>query len=399
MTQDTLPLTHPLVRCLRQLSGQIDSVEGVDPAYLPATEKAEVLIGLSRQIARLEGMRLKVLASADDVAADAGCRSAGAWLAAVSRADGREGRRWQLSLGHVEVIIQALDALPPDVGPDARQQAEQRLLADAHHFTPGELRVLGRRVLELVAPDAADDQEGRALEREERRARDRMRLVTRDLGNGLSRAVVEIPTLSMELWLTQLHAFASPRRGHLEVGGPGRDPDTGARVGHAQRLAQAFCTMLERVPGEALTTHGGDATTFVVTIDQASLEQGVGAARLSSGGRLSISETRRLACNSGILPMVLGGTSQPLDVGRKRRLFQPAQRKALAVRYRECRAAGCDMPAAWCEAHHLTPWSRGGRTDLADGVLLCSFHHHRAHDQRYDQTRLPGGDVRFHRRR
>jgi hypothetical protein len=37
-------------------------------------------------------------------------------------------------------------------------------------------------------------------------------------------------------------------------------------------------------------------------------------------------------------------------------------------------------------------------TTVADGVLLCGFHHHRAHDARYDATRLPSGDVRFHRR-
>jgi predicted restriction endonuclease len=56
------------------------------------------------------------------------------------------------------------------------------------------------------------------------------------------------------------------------------------------------------------------------------------------------------------------------------------------------------MPAAMCEAHHLKPWSQGGRTDLADGVLLCSHHHHVIHDPRYVTTRLPSGDYRFHRR-
>ena len=57
------------------------------------------------------------------------------------------------------------------------------------------------------------------------------------------------------------------------------------------------------------------------------------------------------------------------------------------------------LPAAWCEAHHATnPWARGGSSDLADGVLLCSWHHHRAHDPRYDARRLPQGDYRFHRR-
>jgi hypothetical protein len=96
---------------------------------------------------------------------------------------------------------------------------------------------------------------------------------------------------------------------------------------------------------------------------------------------------------------VLGGASEILDLGRTRRLFSPAQRKALAIRDLTCRADGCDIPAPWCEAHHAAdPWTHGGRTNLTDGLLLCSFHHHRAHDHRYDTHHLPTGQLRFHRR-
>jgi len=70
------------------------------------------------------------------------------------------------------------------------------------------------------------------------------------------------------------------------------------------------------------------------------------------------------------------------------------------VRDRVCRAQGCEVPAAWCEAHHFgRPWAEGGKTDLAAGKLLCSWHHHRAHNERYLHVELPNGDVRFHRRR
>ena len=88
-----------------------------------------------------------------------------------------------------------------------------------------------------------------------------------------------------------------------------------------------------------------------------------------------------------------------LDLGRTRRLFSPAQRKALAIRDRHCRAQGCDIPAAWCEAHHAkNPWAKHGNTDLADGLLLCSFHHHRAHDPTWDTRHHPNGTTTFHRR-
>ncbi len=137
---------------------------------------------------------------------------------------------------------------------------------------------------------------------------------------------------------------------------------------------------------------------MIVTIDLDTLRSGLGTA-LVGDQPLSPSQARRLACTASILPAVLGGDSQVLDLGRSRRLFSPAQRKALAVRDRRCRTEGCEIPAAWCEAHHAAePWAGGGRTDLADGQLLCSFHHHRAHDHHYDQRHLPNGDVRFTRR-
>ena len=68
----------------------------------------------------------------------------------------------------------------------------------------------------------------------------------------------------------------------------------------------------------------------------------------------------------------------PIDLGRAKRLFTPAQRKALLIRDQTCRAEGCDIPGTWCDAHHLDPWHTGGPTDLDNGVLLCSHHHHRA---------------------
>ena len=118
-----------------------------------------------------------------------------------------------------------------------------------------------------------------------------------------------------------------------------------------------------------------------------------------TGDQITAAQARRLACTAKILPVVLGGDSLPLDLGRTRRLYTPAQRKALLIRDRTCRGEGCDVPGTWCEAHHLDPWHAGGRTDLADGVLLCSHHHHQAHEPRWRLERLANGDYRFHPRR
>lgn len=89
---------------------------------------------------------------------------------------------------------------------------------------------------------------------------------------------------------------------------------------------------------------------------------------------------RRMLCTADITPVVLGTDSEILDVGKKHRLFTPAQRKALIARDGGCAAPGCTFPAAWCESHHIQPWSQGGKTSVDNGVLLCSHHHHAVHE-------------------
>jgi hypothetical protein len=122
----------------------------------------------------------------------------------------------------------------------------------------------------------------------------------------------------------------------------------------------------------------------VVTVDEQRLRDGVGTAVLSTGDDVSAAEARRIACNAGILPIVLGGGSVVLDLGRTARLFDKTQRVALAARDGGCVFPGCGRPPAWTEAHHVTPWSRGGKTDLANGALLCGFRHRLIHAGEWD---------------
>lgn len=167
-----------------------------------------------------------------------------------------------------------------------------------------------------------------------------------------------------------------------------------------RKRGQAFAALLEALDPSRLPDHGGDATTVIVTVTLEALQQRLAAAGVVTGdqGRISAGQARRLACSAAIVPAVLGSAGQVLDLGRATRLFSTAQRKALRLRDGRCRAEGCTVPAGWCDAHHWQPWSSGGPTDLDNGVLLCSYHHHRAHDDRYLHQRLPNGDVRYARR-
>jgi hypothetical protein len=277
-------------------------------------------------------------------------------------------------------------------------KAEAHLIAEAAHFEPRRLRVLGRKVLEVVAPGLAEAHEQHLLESEEAMARRTTSLTMRRRGDGTTDVHIRLADAAAGRLQTYLEAYAAPRRGRVGADAVPTDPEAGSPISHATRLGRAFCSMLEAIPPARLPRHGGSATSVVVTIDHETLRSQLGAAGLGSGDRISATEAVRLACNASILPMVLDGKGQPLHLGRARRLFSSGQRMAMAVRDRTCRADGCTIPADWCEAHHRQPWMLGGRTDLADGVLLCSWHHHRAHDSAFRVDTMPNGDVRFRRR-
>ncbi|RII42655.1 HNH endonuclease [Galactobacter valiniphilus] len=88
------------------------------------------------------------------------------------------------------------------------------------------------------------------------------------------------------------------------------------------------------------------------------------------------SAVAHLLCDASIQMLLQDPGGIPLKLGRTRRTFSKDQRRVLAARDRHCRAPGCEIPAKWCEVHHVTPWNQGGKTDVDNGILLCSFHHH-----------------------
>jgi hypothetical protein len=108
-----------------------------------------------------------------------------------------------------------------------------------------------------------------------------------------------------------------------------------------------------------------------------------GTGTLLFTGPVTADTVRKIACDADIIPVVLGGEGQVLDIGRASRVFPPHIRKALAARDRGCTFPGCTIPAPWCEAHHITYWSRGGSTGTENGTLLCSHHHHLIHKEHW----------------
>ncbi|HXM56641.1 MAG TPA: HNH endonuclease, partial [Candidatus Dormibacteraeota bacterium] len=96
---------------------------------------------------------------------------------------------------------------------------------------------------------------------------------------------------------------------------------------------------------------------------------------------------RRLACDASVTCVLVSAEGDPLSVGRTRRTFTPAQRKALALRDGGC--VLCGRPAAWTACHHLHHWIDGGETSVTNGALLCHRCHVRVHEGGYRLVRRP----------
>lgn len=434
-------MTHPILTAAALIDEALKAVADTNPTFMSTAHKAEALKELVRIESRVAELRMRILADSADVAADTGARDAAGWFADATRSrfeDARADlglataldRRWhdlgtavregRVNTAQARVIARSLDALPDTVPQDVLDAAERALIDHADRFTPKQLGRIGRHILSVVSPDLVDAAEGKRLAELEAEARRRTRLTLRRLGNGTTRISGILPDAVATRLAIYLEAHANPRRDHLPspddaphdaAGGPtGLDPV--ARLGYPRRLGEAFCQLLESLEPKRLPVHGGDATTLIITIPFDTLTAELGAAEILGAGAIpndphgdpcagetiTAAQARRLACNARLIPAVLGGDSEVLDLGRAQRLFSAAQRRALLLRDRTCRAQGCDIPGTWAEAHHWVPWLEGGFTDLDDGVLLCAHHHHRVHDPDYRVERLPNGDVRFARR-
>ena len=392
-----------------RVAGVHRAIDRLDVSELAEGEHADVLRDLERAKRRLDSALLAVLASADRarVGERAGHTGTGAWASAQTRCGGGEGfaqsrlatdidaglgevgealSEGAISSDHARIIAATMRRLPEELSQEHRDAIETHLVIQARHLVPGQLRKVARRALEATERSLreVDEDEDEQLRDEERRALARTRLTLRDNGDGTTNGHFTVPTHAASMLRKLVQQIASPRRDRArEANG---EPCEGSEDGTttydatdwAHRYGLALLEILEHLPTDRL--HSKVAATVVATVAIGALRSGVGAAQLDTGDVVSAGQVRRLACNAGILPAVLGGSSLPLDLGRTDRFFTEAQRVALATVYSECAAVGCDRPFSWCELHHEDAWSAGGRTDLDVAVPLCGYHHRRMHD-------------------
>ncbi|MGV3564920.1 MAG: DUF222 domain-containing protein [Nocardioides sp.] len=381
------------------------------------------LVALARLEARVAELRLRVLAHGAEVAVErtSGATTTATWFAHATRTTVRASRRavffaealgryevlraglarGGVNLEQGEVIARALDALPADVASWVRVEAEQTLVELAARHDAQHLRVLGERILHVVAPEVGEAHEAKQLADAEAAAEKATTLSLTPDGTGKVHGRFTVPELHagmLRKFLMSLvvnHQEPAPTDSQQPQPQPQPQP---RRRATAHELGQAFCELLERLDGTGLPETAGTGATVVVTMTIETLRGGLAAATLDTGDRIAAHTARRLACEAGIIPVVLGGRRQVLDQGRRRRRFTRAQRIALVVRDQRCTAVGCQTAAWFCHAHHDDPWARGGPTDLTNGRLLCPAHHRRIHDPAYDHHTAPDNQVEFVRR-
>ena len=278
------------------------------------------------------------------------------------------------------------------------------------------LRQAGRRMLEHADAEIsrerarllADEHEAALLTAEERRAEVETWLSLGDNGDGTWSGRFTIPELHGQMLRTALERLTSPRRltrnragevvrddsvaGDQDTGGPSR----------TEMLGLGFTELIEHLPTSPDGLTGGftrNAVTLLVHLDHQHLLDGLASARLDTGVHLSAGEARRLACNAGLLPVVLGGASQVLDLGRTADCTPPPNAGPSRSPTTAAPPRAANDPSRGATSTIRTPGARAARTDLANALPLCGFHHRRAHDTRFDLRRPATGEIRYRRRR
>ncbi|MCG5440032.1 HNH endonuclease signature motif containing protein [Micromonospora foliorum] len=269
-----------------------------------------------------------------------------------------------ISLDQARVIADTVETVNRSADAETADKAVGVLTDWARQFDPTHLRKLGTRILDHVAPDAAAQA---ALDAEARRAAHDLHLTLSEQTDGRLRLTGTLDTETAALLRAAIDPLTTPS-----------GPDDTRSPGQRRHDALAEVCRLTLRTGE-LPDNGGDSAQIVITTTYDALTAKLAAGTLDTDLSLTPDTVRRLACDATILPAVLGGTGQPLDVGRQRRLITGPLRRALVLRDRGCAFPGCDRPPRWCHAHHIQHWADGGPTSLTNAVLLCGHHHRHLH--------------------
>ncbi|MDX3193821.1 DUF222 domain-containing protein [Streptomyces sp. MN03-5084-2B] len=335
--------------------------------YRSAARLYEQLADVSRQEAARVVKRARLV--------NPGRNLDGSPIPALAPATGAAALDGRLSTPMIDVITGVL----ADVPVEHRESAEANLLTFAEEAGHKQVAALGARILAHLNPDgpAPDNTEPAAPARE---------LFLRRKRTGVwelsGRFDDETGTRASAL----LDALAERRTGD-------EGPDFRTLP---QRFGDAFSDAVDlALNSPDLPMQAGERAHVMVAVSLEDLKTGIGHATLGDTGTISAAEARVHACDAMIIPAVLGGKSEPLNLGRLRRLISAGLRRALFLRDRGCAFPGCHRPPRHCQGHHIRHWAEGGPTELGNLVLMCAHHHRLLHRSGWEVRIAPDGLPEF----
>ena len=291
-----------------------------------------------------------------------------------------------LSIDAVESIRRALGTVDASVTSDALVLACEQLVDSSAGLSPEQLY---RRARQLR--DSLD--EGGIMRREKER-RDLRSLRTWWDPAGMYCGTWRLPPEEGSIVATAIDQLMSPRRGGPRFVDPTQRASAHDLVDDArtneQIAADALVDMIRlAVDADHGTMFGRrrPGVRLIVTEEHVSAQGGHGQIE-GHADPVSFETVERYLCDTGAITIGFDTDGQCMNVGRTQRLFTERQRIGMAVRDGGCLFTGCDRPPSYCEAHHIDLWHKElGRTDIADGVLLCRRHHLLLHNNHWQIIR------------
>jgi Domain of unknown function (DUF222)/HNH endonuclease len=282
-----------------------------------------------------------------------------------------------VSVGHVAVAAAVLASRAAErLSPSDRAEAERLIAAAAPKCTPKQLRRQAVEIVELLDQDGPEPDDRPVAQVNE------LRITRLSGGGGRIAARIEDP-VRFETFLAVVDSISAPRTA---------DDQRTTAERKADALVDVCGFVAEHGDKAVLPDAGGRRPQVSMILRHDDLARRGRGGWLSFGGTPTPESLRMLCCDARILPVVLGGAGQPLDVGRRGRTIPPAIRTAVEVRDRGCAHPGCDRPPSWSEVHHVIHWAHGGSTSVGNCVMLCHVHHREIHSTEWE-VRIPADGI------
>ncbi|MEV8517938.1 DUF222 domain-containing protein [Dactylosporangium sp. NPDC051484] len=396
--------------CVAGLGDAIAALLEHDPAALEDAALRQAMLALLRHANQLDAVIARYVGAFDDrrLGRGDGWASTKQWLQAYGRLSGPAATSRMRAATTIRLLpsleaafdagevtrehVDRIGLTAQEVGDEVVESAEQPLVAIARGYEPEAVREVCERLIDEVIRD----QRIPVQQQYHRRGL----AVTRAGDMWKLRGILDAET--GVLLSTALDAFTKPPPPDDERNSAQRRHDaladllnTTLREGRAPLVAgvRPHLALLMPVRRYAeLHDHHGDNPTAAITAEPAAeiaangpvaQEAEDGPAVLAGYGVIPDTFTARLSCDANLQHVWQHpDNGLPLQLGRAYRNTPPALRRALATRDPHCRWPGCQIPADWCDSHHLRTWIRDhGSTDIDNLVILCRYHHVSVHER------------------